>query len=275
MMIEDIVLLTTDAGEAIRILGAEDRVIGVTRCIPLHSKFFPGLKDKKTVGSCFYPDPGAISSLKPDLVIAYADRAGGLQKNLDGIKVIGLDFYRHERFNSDLRALAKMLGEETRAEEFISWRKKKIDSIKDEIKVEHRYRIYTHKNRELFRTYSKGTTTHHTILMAGGINIASNLEEDYPEVSREWIIKNRPDAIVIKVHGIDPPGYDVVNLKEKGIIEREKDILEVDRIYAIPHKLIDGIGSFIGSAYLARWLYKIDLDPKVIHQEYLAFQGLL
>ena len=56
-------------------------------------------------------------------------------------------------------------------------------------------------------TRGPGFASDELCVMAGGINIANDLDTTYPHVTREWVITENPDAIIKDKHRI-PGRYD-------------------------------------------------------------------
>ena len=117
--------------------------------------------------------------------------------------------------------------------------------------------------------------------MAGGINIAEDIKVSWAMVDAEWVIEQNPDIIVAGVssrdsYGADDPSEmaaireDILNRPELAKVTAVK----TGRIYIIDHLDISvgGSSTLIGTAYCAKWFHPElfeDLNPEVIHQEYL------
>ena len=102
--IKRIVALTSDTAEALVILGARDKVVGVGKYTKDARKQFPELSKLPSVGSCFDPDIEAVVKLHPDVVITYVrwPDPSKLEEKLKllhtNTTVIRLDFYRESVF---------------------------------------------------------------------------------------------------------------------------------------------------------------------------------
>ncbi|GAW92492.1 ABC transporter substrate-binding protein [Calderihabitans maritimus] len=276
--------------EAIKILGAEDKMVGVGDSVKQRELFFPELSKLPSVGERSNPNIEKIIELKPDVVIWTRTFAEGvLEKKLEplGITVIRLDLYRPETILDDLRKLAYILEKEDEAKKFIDWYEGYMNAIKQRttgLPEDERPKVYF----EMFWDYmtcTRGYGPDMMIRAAGGRNIAANLEppDKAVKVSPEWVVAQNPDIIVKSpsIAGVYPYNIDdpkVLKDIRDAILNRpgfsEITAVKKGRVYVgLPWgELVVTPRSVIGTAYMAKWfhpeLFK-DLDPKAIHQEYL------
>lgn len=295
--LEKVVILNTDVAEAMRILKVQDKVIGVSDTIQKDP--YLGLQDRDFVGKWNTPNYEKIVELKPQVVISYSRTPGTeLSEKLEptGIKVVHLDLFKPESYSNDLKTLAKMFGKEKEASSFSKWKGDKIAMLEclKNIKSEQKPKVFgmwaSNFNKEQWKTFAKGTSVHQGIEMAGGINVAREME-NYPQVSPEWILQQNPSAIVIGTYGENELGYnatslsntekllgDIANHKvfEKTVAAKEK------RVYIISTELLGGDKTYLGALYMAKWFYPEqfkDLDPDKVLKEYfekwldIPFQG--
>lgn len=300
--LENVVLLTSDAGEAIQILGAQEKVVGVTKYIPDSPGLFPKMGNKPVVGSWWSPNYEEIAEIGPQVVVAYTRWPGEeLEKNLEpfGIKVVRLDFYKPKGFDNELKIFAKILGKTEKTENFLEWKRNIQNFIEERLEsleVENKIRVYafspTSTELDPWVTFSQRSSTHQGIVEAGGINVASEFRVSYPPVSPEWLLIEKPEAIIVSVNvEVGAAGYDMENntaLKQLREEVRNHDVFKKtnavknNRVYLIYSKLLGGARTFIGTSYLTKWFYPSrfeNLNPKTIHEEYfeewldIKFQG--
>jgi len=277
--------------EPIWVLGAQDKVVGVTSTVrDGGGAWLPGIQDKPIVGTFKELDYEKVIGLEPDIVIAGSKTAEKLEPL--GITVISLPFAGGlEMFEPQFKILAKILGKDERASEFISWRRSCIDKIKErteKLKPEEKIKVYGESNARPWFTAAKNTSFHDVITTAGGINIAGDIPGFYVDVEPEWVVKENPDVIVIAAtmsRQIPAPGLDyfadesdIADMKQyleetynrTGI--RETDAAKNGRIYLIHGYIVEGgCRSFVGIWYCAKWFYPElfeDLNPEEVHREY-------
>jgi len=284
--LEKMVILNTDAAEVIALLGAQGKVVGVSEP-SITQKAFLGIKDKQTVGKWDTPSYEKIAELNPQAVIAFGKWPGeDLEKKLEplNIKVIRLDCYKPETYDSDVKTLARMVGEEKRAEDFLKWREEKTKVLKERLNDAQfeKVHVFAISSSKLMKgdwgTFARGTATHQGIEMAGGLNVAGDLS-DYPKVSAEWVLSQNPAALVVCCYGKEL-GYDAEDyaaaekVKEQALkneILGKTDAIKHDRVYLLTNELLGGGKTAFGALYLAKWFYPDrfkDVNPDQVYREY-------
>lgn len=285
--LDKMVVLNTDAAEAIALLGAQGKVVGVSEP-SITQKVFLGMKDKQTVGKWDTPSYEKIAELNPQAVIAYGKWPGeDLEKKLEplNIKVIRLDCYKPETFASDVKTLARMLDKEKRAEDFLKWREEKTKVLKERLnnaQPAEKMHVFAISSSKLMKgdwgTFAKGTATHQGIEMAGGVNVAGDLSE-YPKVTAEWVLSQNPAALVVCCYGKEL-GYEANDyaaaekVKEQALkseILDKTDAVKHNRVYLLTNELLGGGKTSFGALYLAKWFYPDrfkDVNPEQVYREY-------
>jgi iron complex transport system substrate-binding protein len=259
------------------------------------------MQEKDLVGKGFQPNYEKMVELRPQVLIAYSTYGPGAEvaEKLEsaGVKVVLLDLYKPETYDSDFKTLAKMFGKEKEATAFLKWKAEQIailDKVQDII-PEKRVKVYSMTtNRfenEEWKTNAKGSSAHEGIEMAGGLNVAREMK-DYPDVSPEWILQQNPGALVFNERSDDKlVGFKIndfgnaENFKEKVIKNKvlsKTDAVKMDRIYIMPSSLIGGDKTYLGALYMAKWFYPDqfkEFDPDKVLKEYfekwldVPFQG--
>jgi iron complex transport system substrate-binding protein len=272
----------------------KDRVVGVGSWCQKGSYkiFFPEYQDTPVVSSS---DPESILKLDPDLVLlmvgSYSDPA---QKVLEAA---GITVFRAHGgvWDGDAGEEAIRFGyifdKEKEAEEFRDWYESSssINLIKERVEKipeEDKPKVYLETTKYSVR---EERCTH--IARTGGKNIFEGMSG---KVDPEAVVKRNPDIIVKYVFGKKDNGYDVdvgdiAKLKEvrDEIMSRPElqtvTAVKEGRVYILSGYIISWRGTagcrcFLQDIYQATWFHPElfeDIDPKPIHQEYLArFQGL-
>ena len=296
--IERIVVLTYPDAEAIKIVKAEERVVGVSSDIKTRTTFFPELSKLPSAGVTSNPDLEKIIELNPDIVCTGKLKSMGanLEAKLpDTIAVTCWDMGRLEVMTKNIQMLGYIFGNTENAGEFCTFYQEYIDeTIWDsvsEIPESDRERVYIEYCDD-YRAFTMGSSGHEICVAAGGANIAADLpcfsEKPIAEVDQEWLVEENPDVIVKAVrckpglcgYGEDDP--EAMRQEKERIMSRPgwegMTAVEDNRVYLIDMDLVGSTANFVGATYMAKWLYPdqfVDLDPKVFHQEYLTrFQRL-
>ncbi len=192
-----IVSLNPSATEIIYALNADKNLIAVTQFCP-----FPELvKEKENIGTILGPDIEKIISLKPDIIFATVE--GNRQSSINnlrnaGIKVFVLDEIRN--FNDlykRIDMMGKMLRTENESNQLILEMKKKIEEIENKVAKKPRLNVFIQLGAEPLVTVNNNTIINEIINIAGGENIAKDTSMRYPKYSREAVVMQNPDAIII------------------------------------------------------------------------------
>jgi len=308
--IERVVVLNSDIAEALKILGVEDKIIAVTDSVKNRVTYFPDLTKKQVIGKWTEPDyemigeiaKGSNDEVVQDIIIigyAYVDKpygAPGVEKSLAPFKKIlnaGFDIHKPDNFEKDMRTLGSIFDKEAEAEEFLKWNKEKTNDVKNAVKDLNLPEVYIESSSTSPKlgelgTYGKGSGLTQQIRIANGLNVARDLELEWPKVDWEWAIKQNPEVIILTKYAIaDKLGWD--EGPSKDTVDLQKLISEVqaragassvsaiknDRIYVFDAYKIFGTDGVVGLTYLAKIIHpEADLDPKAVEKEYFRKIGI-
>ena len=298
--LERAVVLYTGMAEAVNIVKAQDKVIGVDESIQTHP--YLGMQEKESVGQSTQPSYEKIVELRPQVVVAPANVGPiPVQEIIEklepvGIKVVLLDIHKPETSNEALMVLAEIFGKENNAVAFLDWKAAQIEILgrAAALKPEERVRVFTttttNFEQEKWSTSGAGLAAHQTIELAGGVNVAQELEGSV-SVSAEWILEQNPHALILNDRVDDIVGFTLDDFESAEIFkERVKankvlgntEAAQRDRICIIDNSIFSGDKSYLGALYLAKWFYPDqfkDLDPEKELKEYfetwlgVPFQG--
>ena len=204
--IKRIVVLNRSALEVIRILEAQNLVVGVSDTIKDEPIFFREFQDRPLVGRWMEPNYEKIVSLKPDICLAYALFPGPeLEKNLKiaGIPVLRLDFYKMSSFEREVQAFGNILGKNEPALNFLKWYEQQLGLIEKLVKMEKARgqrppKVYS-ESYSPYKTEGPGSGGYQLIMLAGGKPISSTMSLEFADVAPEWIVARQPDVIIKKV----------------------------------------------------------------------------
>ena len=293
--VERIVVTYHGHGEIINAIGAEDKVVGVGDSITERKTFFPELSKLPSVGDDHEPDLEKIIELEPDIVI-FMEFMGTFDLDkielLESVGITVLAMTGHGDlfvYAEVTKKLGYALGVKDNAYEYIDWYQGYLDIIAERVEglsEEDKPPVYYCWGRapdDHLGTGGEDCPGTELSEFAGGIPIAGDLHGDYIFVDLEWVITQNPSIIVRDSWG-EVAGYDVDD-KPDATIEsimsqpgwETIDAVKDGEVYIIAVDLTCG-HSFIGAAYLAKLFHPElfeDLDPQVIHQEFLTrFQHL-
>ncbi len=291
--VERVVICHAMFAEVLRSLRAEDRIVGIPSYMADYVVFYPDLSKLPPIGGASTPDSEAIVSLNPDLVVVYGAWADYLENDLkDVAPVVRLTYRPFSTTEKDITTLGYIVGKENEAEELIQFFEQPLFTIQENVATlpdDEKPRVYSEYTD--YRTHANGSGLHDVLIMAGGINIASDITTDpsgVPFIDPEWVITQNPDIIVRRALKSDAScGYDeddptqMMELREM-ILNRSEMVnvtaIKNGDVYCYSTDILTGSNYWIGIVYMAKLLHPDlfeDLNPQAIHQEYLArFQRL-
>lgn len=295
MPIERIIVMHTDAAEAVRLLGAEDMIVGMTDTVQKQSDYFPELQDGEIVGTWREFDFEKIAQIAQDgkdtivpniIVIGYPSGSyqgssyavdsidSGLANFVDSgsISVVGFNLNNPETMEQELTALAEMLEKEDEAQNFLDWYYEKVDDVKSAVEGLPLQRVYVERppSKGLGELKTAGTLyeIHNLLELAGGYNICREAASS-PIVTWEWVITENPDVILMLPSTLDPSikglGWDPE--AHGALIEGMRDDLtnrngaefvsavNNDQVYVVYRDFFFGADQAVGLTYLAKIMH--------------------
>lgn len=306
--VERIIVLNSDAAEAVVTLGAGDMIVGITEETQDRSSHLPGLKDKQVIGTSQmggeidYELIGEIATAgngePSDLVVIGFSGVGKdygafeVEKKVApfGIINIGLDFYQPENLSAEMTKLGVILNRDKEASNYLIWKDEKRAEIEKAVVGLSLPGVYLERSPKNglgdLVTFGNGSGLDDLTKMAGGRNIAEDLEKS-AHVTWEWVLSEDPEAIIRTMSPEGTMGWekgpseDTLELKKttNEILERPgaKSISAVKngQVFIVYSDMLYGMESVAGLAYLAKILHpESDLDPASIYKEYLERLGL-
>jgi len=306
--VERIIVLNSDAAEAVVTLGAGDRILGITEEILERSSHLPALRDKQIVGTgqmggeidyeligeiaaAGERDPGDL------LVVGFS----GLGKSWGAIEVskklaafgivnAGLDFYQPENLSREMTALGILLDREEEASDYLMWRDEKMEAIEEAVSGLSLPSVYLERSPKNglgdLVTFGKGSGLNDLVRTAGGRNLAGELEKS-AHVSWEWVLSQDPDVVIRTMSSEGSLGWESGPSQDTLLLdETVREILERPgasgisaakdgAVFIVYSDMLYGMESVAGLAFLAKILHpQANLDPEIIYREYFGRLGL-
>ena len=276
-----IIPLNSDALEALRLLDADDRVVGVFSGIKQESGLWPEKARLPQVGQWSEPNIEAIAQLKPDVVIHYARTAPHLEEKLApfGIKVLRLDFFKVHTLTQEVALLGELLDKQAEADSFIAWHQGILDQVARQVAGLPKKATAYLENYSDYSAAGPGSGLQELCELAGCLNIAAGLDAPYPKIAPEWVVATQPDMILKIVGKVD--GYLLQDASEYNLVRdrllarpawQHTAAAKNGRVYVVDGTLTSGPRVGIAVAYIAQWLYPQQMQtiqPDALHQEYL------
>ncbi len=281
--------------DAMRILGVADRIVAVDRNTKEQTIYYPELSKLPCFGEGFgFIDYELILDLHPDLfIVRYAGKyKEEPEEKLSGIPVISMKLSHPEGFKERMIKFGYIFDARDEAEEYLNWQDGCLNTLNEPtegLSEDEKLRVfYGYHNDGVFKIHiSSGGSQLLDPISAK--NIGKNIPggSGHPVVDTEWLIAENPEVIIIDAETSVCCGYETDDPSAMEAVRQE--ILDVpalaevnavqnDRVYVLCYRsLTYRPGYNVAVAYLAKWIYPdifIDMDPRVVHQEYLDFLGV-
>lgn len=258
-----VVSLTPANTEIVFALGAGEKLVGVTT----YCDYPEEAKTKEKVGSVTEVDLESVVRLFPDLVLA-----GSLtpKETIDRIAELGypvmvLDAKSIAQVLEDIKKVAVLLGKEKEGESLVASIEETIRSISEKVANlpdDSRPRVFHVIWHDPLWTAGKNTFIHEFITLAGGRNVAEDLE-GYVTLDLEELIRRNPDIItVVSTHGSENFPYQFLTSDPR---------LQV--LQAVQNKKVFIVDSDIVSRPGPRVVEALRIFASIMHPEIFPPQG--
>lgn len=310
MPVERIIVLSTDAAEAVILLGAEDMIVGVTDTVQKFSWYFPNLKNKALVGKWSAPDyevigqiaKGNEEAITPNiLVLGYpSGKMGGKSYGVDAvaeglapfkdIAVAGFSFYKGDSIDEEITQLGTILGKEDKAQEYLAWKNSKKEAISSAVEGKGIPRVYFEttqpKGLGELKTNGGNSDIDKSIKLAGGLNVFGSSSDETITASWETVISKNPD-IILQAKADDILGWEAFPSSNTLAAQQVLDeimsrtggsavsAIKNENVWIVFRKMLYGPGSVVGTTYMAKLLHPdANLDADGVYKEYLDLLGV-
>jgi len=308
MPVERVIVLSSDAAEAVVMLGAADKVVGVSDTVQKKSYYFPQLAKKQSIGKWNAPDyemigeiaRGGEEKITPDILVigySYPDKPYGIfgvEKGLapfNDIRAVALEFTKPENMTGEIETLGKILGKEAEAQDYVNWYNEKQVAVEQAVAGQNKPKVYAEwSSTSDLSTLGAGSGFDQVLSVANGYNIAKKMGDAYPKVSWEWVVTQNPEVILKRqvqpsdqkqIGWESEPSSDTVKMQaaRNELLARSGasgiSAVKADRVYLMDWDVLNGLDQVVGITYLAKLLHPTaDLDPVSVHKEYLLRLGL-
>ncbi len=197
-----IVSLLPAQTETLFALGLGDRVVGVTE----FCDYPPEAKAKPKVGGFSTPNPELVVAAQPDLVLA-----GVIQKDfihqLDeaGLTVVALESPDLASTLEKIRLVGRLTGAVEAAENLTASMQQRIDQVAARVaglSEEEKPTVFFEIWPDPLTTGGAKSFLNSLIVVAGGRNIAGDVDQDWLTFSPEMVLARNPQVIIFSHHGV-------------------------------------------------------------------------
>ncbi|MCL2134006.1 MAG: ABC transporter substrate-binding protein [Candidatus Bathyarchaeota archaeon] len=278
-----IIVMEDSLAEILFLLGAKDSIIARTDTVVT-----PELQTLPSIASmAFMASAESIFVMEPDLIVAssqfgytsnpaYSDldtynivtKAGipvFLESSADSQPINPSKMSSQEIYNANtkiddicytVKQLSALVGNEDRANEYITWVQSYNKQIKDKLNNLPRDK----QDLAFLDWYISGeyrTYVDLSICQGGGINIAENVTLYNPALNPEFIVAQNPAVIIVMISSNSHSSQDFINARNAVLNNQQfKDIDAVKngRVYVCDFNARNGARSVIGYLAFAKWL---------------------
>ena len=193
-----IVSLAPSVTEMLFALGLGDRIVGATD----HCDFPPEAKKIPRVGGLGRPNVEKLLSLAPEIVIATdlerKDLAEALRR--DGIQVLELKIGNFADLFEAERKIGDAVGEPQKAARQAREMQAALDAaskLSAGIPRDRLPRVFIEVWSDPLITAGGTSFLDDVVARAGGVNVAHDIEHDYPTINPERVVEWNPDVILL------------------------------------------------------------------------------
>jgi len=228
-----IVSISPAMTEILFAVGAGNDIVGVTT----FCNYPESAKKIYKIGNFSNPSIERIVGLKPDIVIVNLPEQMRIKKQLEklGVTIFVSSPKSLNDIYKEIADIGKIVKKERVADSLIHYMKMNIEPSEHKRKKS----VYIELSQRPLVTIGAHSFLNEMLEMAGGKNIFSDLNKDYPVISQEEVIKRNPEIIIL-LH----PGNITDRLAWKKIAAIKKDKvytnLNQDHILRPGPRLVEG-----------------------------------
>ena len=251
-----VISLAPNITETIFAVGAGDRLVGRTSYCdyPAQAASVPVVADLLTLNY------EKIVAVRPDLV--FMTFAGNTEGNYEKLKELGVrPFALKDGSIADIAGaidtVGSLLGHAEQGRALAAQLRRTADSISTLAAAARKASVFMVIDRAPLMTVSNGFINE-LITVAGGRNIAAGGLIAYPKFSREALLRENPDVIIV-------PGtsWEAVDALLEAYPEwRQLNAFKKNRIYVLPSDVILRPGPRVGESLKLFYAALHDADPK-------------
>jgi len=251
---ERVVLLNSNAGEILYLLGDADKVVGISQSIANNAEQVKMYPNAVVVGTWNEPDVEYLISLDVDLVIGYASSK---PKNAEvlasaGIPIVYIDCTKPNTMAQDIVEVGKLSGNREKASKIAAYYEEVISEIESRVAPISMTRTVYAESYTAYWGQGADTGMGQLITIAGGQNIMT--DPSARKISDEWVVSTRPEIIVKLVNNMNDPkaDYDAV-VSRVGF--NKVDAVENDRVWLLRNDLTYGPRSCAAAVAVAKMIH--------------------
>lgn len=219
--------------EILTSIGLEDKIVGVD----VTSTYPSSLQEKAKIGHNRNINVEGVLELGPSLFLASKKDLKPeaiMQLQQSGVKVIQFDIYHSvEGARNLIKSVTDSLKLQTKGDSLLQILDTQLAEVKDYPKQEKKTKvlfIYA-RGAGTMMVAGKGTQVHEMIQLAGGVNVASDID-DFKPLTPESLVAYNPEAILLFDSGLNSLGNEEGILQLPGVMDtdagKNRNIIHMD-----------------------------------------------
>lgn len=252
--VNKVVVFSKYIGEAMILMGANDKVVGCYTTIINDVNYGPYYTHATDLGSKTTGDTvvSQIAVLQPDVIISHNTNDNSLLKTT-GVPVLEIGASRISEVHNDITILGKILGMEAKAKKILDWFDPMYDSLKNIAPSSSQitFGIESHSNSKLSMC-TPTSTPGETFAVAGITNIYQSGSGNYVYPAAGDVIPLNPGILLVVVYKsswsttvLEP--YDDA-LKNRAGWD-QIDAVKNDKVYYVSNDICGGIRAVVGAMF--------------------------
>jgi iron complex transport system substrate-binding protein len=200
-----IVSIAPSNTEILYALACQDRLIGVTD----YCDYPKEAKKKEKIGSFSSPNLEKILSLEPDIVFVNEGVQASFREQLEKAKinVFVVSPKTVEGMIDVLVRIGKAVGSENKADEVSNRLKERLAQVERRLSnLKERKTAFYELYHEPLMTVGAKSAINNILSKAGVINIAGDIQDNYPQYSLETLVQKDPGVYLASTGSMQSPG---------------------------------------------------------------------
>ena len=236
---ERIVLLNSNAGEILYLLGEADRVVGISQSIANNAEQAKMYPNAQIVGAWNEPDVEYLISMGADVVLAYSNAKPKNAEVLAAsrIPVVYVDCTKPETMVSDIKEMGKLVGKEELAAEIAAFYTEVMDEVHAASMLASTHHTIYAESYTAWYGQGMDTGMGQMISWTFGENIMQ--DAGAKKLSDEWVVTANPEIIVKLVNTMDNAEEVMQEIESRRGFDRVSAV-EDDKVWLIRNDLTYG-----------------------------------
>ena len=249
-----IISLAPNITETLFLLGAQDRLIGVT----IQCTWPEEAKKKPKIGDLLNPNYEVILAAKPDLIIA--STAGNDRGAIMKLSGLGLPVYvaaarNVEKILQSVEEIGRITDCSERGHQLAAQMKERLDRIKLRIAGLPPVRAFFITWLDPLLAPGKNTFENDVLRLAGVVSITADIPQYYPRYSLEQILVKNPDVILtVKQEGNPIPDFrKIAGWRDLRAVKQGKVYVLTEYLQHPSPLFVDGVEELVKKLYPERF----------------------